>query len=187
MNDSIGLASIDYELIGRFVQAYCVADLEARMTINALSQSRTGVATNYALKLNDKDTIDHLKRCAEQWEGEMEVREGLLMVVDILKGHRHLRHMFAHWAGRRVPKHDAYIFFSASLGNQKISEGADFFETSEDSNMQYGLVPIAKLIDELGKLQGHVQYLTNIGRQIAAQAEAISQQFIKSREKKYPP
>lgn len=161
-----------------------MADFEARMAINALAHTHTGTPTDYALRLNDKDTIDHLQLRAEEWEGEPEVREGILMVVEILRGHRHLRHMFAHWAGRRVPKHDAYVFFTASLGSQKIDEDADFFERNENANMQYGLIPIKKLVEELEKLEGHVQYLTNIGRQIAAQAEAIAQHFAQGRSER---
>lgn len=183
LNDSAPLIANDYQLIGRFVQAYCIADLEARMAINALNQTHTGIATDYALRLNDKDVIDHLERGAQEWQGEPEVREGLLMVVAILRGHRHLRHMFAHWAGRRIPKHDAYIFFTASLGNQKIGEGEDFFEQVEGANIRYGVIPIDKLVEELNKLQGHVQYLTNMGRQIAAQVEAIAGHFATVRQR----
>ncbi len=181
LNDSINLEPQDYELIGEFVQAYCVADLEARRGINALSHVHTGVPTDYALKLNDKDAIDHLERRAKEWEGQMEVKEGLLMVVDILRGHRHLRHVFAHWAGRRVPKYDALIFFSANLGGHKIPEGAIKYESVEGANMQYGLVPLKSVRDELEKLQGHTLYLINIGRQLEENADRIAQDFARSR------
>ena len=153
------------------------------MAINALNQAHTGIGTDYALRLNDKDVIDHLERRAQEWQGEPEVREGLLMVVAILRGHRHLRHMFAHWEGRRIPKHDAYIFFTANLGNQKIGEGGDFFEQMDNANIRYSVIPIDKLVEELNKLQGNVQYLTNVGRQIAVQVKAIAEHFSTLRQR----
>jgi len=182
LNDSSPLLPSDYQLFGQFVQAYCIADFEARLAINALKQARCGAATDYALRLNDKDVIEHLRIRAEEWEGEIEVREGLIKVADILGGHRHLRHIFAHWAGRRVSNHNAFIFFTASLGNQKIAEGAEFFEETDRANVQYCLVPIAAVVEELAKLQGHVQYLASMGRQASAQVEAIAEVFARARE-----
>ncbi|WP_155753797.1 hypothetical protein [Burkholderia anthina] len=53
MNGTHPLSGHDYELIGKFVQTYCVADLEARRVINCLTHIRLGTATTFALKLND--------------------------------------------------------------------------------------------------------------------------------------
>ncbi|MHA6965656.1 hypothetical protein [Zobellella denitrificans] len=174
MNDTHPLKDRDYELIGRFVQTYCIADLETRRVINCLTHIRLGNSTTFALKLNDKDALDHLMACADSCVWNLEMAEGIRKAAEIFMMHRHLRHMFAHWAGRRVPGHDVYIFFTASLGKQKLPKGAIMCEEDDDGNMHYGVVPISNLHEETKKLEGHVQYLANIGAEIEAEAETIA-------------
>jgi hypothetical protein len=174
MNDTHPLKDRDYELIGRFVQTYCIADLEARRVINCLTHIRLGNSTTFALKLNDKDALDHLVACADSCVWNLDLAEGIRKAAEIFVMHRQLRHMFAHWAGRRVPGHDVYIFFTASLDKQKLPKGAIKFEEDDDANMQYGVMPVSNLLEETKKLEGHVQYLANIGAQLEAKAEAIA-------------
>lgn len=174
MNDTHPLKDRDYELIGRFVQTYCIADIEARRVINCLTHIRLGDPTKFALKLNDKDALDHLMACADSCVWNLKLSEGIRKAAEILMMHRHLRHMFAHWAGRRVPGRDVFIFFTASLDKQKLPKGATMFEEDEDGNMQYGVVPISNLHGEMKKLEGHVQYLANIGADLEAEAETVA-------------
>ena len=177
INDSHPLSAQEYELIGRFVQTYCFADLESRRVINHLTHVRKGVPTEFALKLNDKDALDHLMACAETCTWNLDLAEGIRKAAEILVQHRHLRHMFAHWAGRRVLGHDALIFFTASLGNQKIPMDAVKFEENDEANMQYGLMPVSNVREELKKLEGHVKYLAAMAAQLEARAEQIAEQF----------
>ena len=100
LNDTAPLERDDYFRIGLFVQTYCFADFEARRIINLLEQIQSGEPTSYASKLNDKDTIEHLKRHAADCVWNKDVSEGLSKVTEILGMHRTIRHMFAHWSGR---------------------------------------------------------------------------------------
>lgn len=177
LNDTAPLEKDDYFKIGQFIQSYCFADFEARRIINLLEQIQSGKPATYALKLNDKDTIEHLKCQAEDCVWNKNVSEGLSKAAEILGVHRPIRHMFAHWSGRRIPAHDAYIFFTANLGGQKIPDGAPKFEQHEEANVQYGLMPASQLEQELEKLKEHVQYMTNIGRQLEAKVSDIAEQF----------
>ncbi len=177
INDSHPLSAQEYELIGRFVQTYCFADLESRRVINHLTHIRKGTPTKFALTLNDKDALDHLMACAETCTWDLDLAEGIRKAAEILVQHRHLRHMFAHWAGRRVLGHDALIFFTASLGNQKIPVDAVRFEESDEPNMRYGLMPESNVREELKKLEGHVKYLSAMAAQLEAKAEQIAAQF----------
>ena len=174
INDTHPLKDLDYELIGKFVQTYCIADFEARRVINCLTHIRQGNPTTFALKLNDKDALDHLIACADSCIWNLELAEGIRKAAEIFVLHRQFRHMFAHWAGRRVPDHDVYIFFTASLGKQKLPKGAVKFEEDDDANIQYGLMPISNLIEETRKLEGHVQYLANIGTELEDKAAQIA-------------
>lgn len=177
INDSHPLSAQEYELIGRFVQTYCFADLESRRVINHLTHITKGAPTQFALQLNDKDALDHLLACADTCTWNLDLAEGICKAAEILVQHRYIRHMFAHWAGRRVLGHDVLIFFTASLGKQNMPIDAVKFEDTEDPNMQYGLIPISNVLEELKKLEGHVRYLTAMAAQLAARAEQIAQQF----------
>lgn len=182
LNDTRPLQRDDYFKIGLFIQSYCFADLEARRLINLLDQIQTGRPTSYALKLNDKDTIDHFKSHAARCVWNKEVMNGLGKVADILGAHRKIRHMFAHWAGRRIDGHPVYIFFTANLAGQKIPDGAPILEQSDEANIQYGLMPIPHLERELEKLKGHIEYMANIGHQLEAKVFEIAKQFSEDRK-----
>ncbi len=177
MNGTHPLSGHDYELIGKFVQTYCVADLEARRVINCLTHIRLGTPTTFALKLNDKDALAHLIACADTCVWNIDLAEGLRNAAEIFVQHRHIRHMFAHWAGRRVPSHNSFIFFTASLEKQKLPQGAVLIEEDDDANVQYGLMPISNLLEEQKKLEGHAQYLASMGVQLEAKAIQIAEQF----------
>lgn len=177
LNDTAPLEGDDYFKIGLFIQTYCFADFEARRIINLLAQIQSGEPSSYALKLNDKDTIEHLKRHAAGCVWNEDVSEGLSKAAEILAGHRMIRHTFAHWSGRRIPDHDAYIFFTANLAGQKIPDDATKFEEHEEANTQYAVMPVSQLEQELEKLKGHVQYMTNIRRQLEAKVNDIAEQF----------
>ncbi|TLS17960.1 MAG: hypothetical protein FDZ72_11660 [Betaproteobacteria bacterium] len=177
MNGTHPLSGHDYELIGKFVQTYCVADLEARRVINCLTHIRLGTPTTFALKLNDKDALAHLIACADTCVWNIDLAEGLRNAAEIFVQHRHIRHMFAHWAGRRVPSHNSFIFFTASLEKQKLPQGAVLIEEDDDANVQYGLMPISNLLEEQKKLEGHAQYLASMGIQLEAKAIQIAEQF----------
>lgn len=179
MNGTHPLSGDDYELIGKFVQTYCVADLEARRVINCLTHIRKGKATTFALKLSDKDALDHLIACADSCVWNLELAEGIRNAAEIFVQHRHIRHMFAHWAGRRIPGHDSFIFFTASFGMQKLPQEAVMIEEDGDANVQYGLMPISNLLEEQTKLEGHAEYIAHMGGQLEAKAQQIAEQFAK--------
>ena len=179
MNSTHPLSGNDYALIGKFVQTYCVADLEARRVINCLTHIRTGKATTFALKLNDKDALEHLIACADSCVWNIDLAEGIRKAAEIFVLHRHIRHMFAHWAGRRIPSYSSFIFFTASLGKQKLPPGATIIEDNDGANVRYGLMPISNLLEEQTKLEAHAEYIANIGFQLEAKAPQIAEQFAK--------
>ncbi|MCW0460356.1 hypothetical protein NB717_001424 [Xanthomonas sacchari] len=174
INDTQPLKDHDYELFGRFVQTYCIADLEARRMVNSFAHIRLGTPTTFALKLNDKDALDHLMACSDSCVWNLELAKGIRKAAEIFLQHRQLRHIFAHWAGRRIPNHDAYIFFTASFDKQKLPKGAIKFEEADDANLQYGVIPISNLVEETTKLQGHAQYLADMGAQLEGKAAQIA-------------
>lgn len=177
LNDTQALSSHDYQLLGKFVQTYCVADLEARRMINCLTHIRTGEPTAFALRLNDKDALEHLMACADSCVWNLELAAGIRKAAEIFLQHRKFRHIFAHWAGRRIPGHDVFIFFTSSFSVQKDPAGVVKIEEQEDANVKYAIMPIANLLEEQIKLEGHSKYLANIGSQLHARVEDLAKHF----------
>ncbi|MET7141296.1 MULTISPECIES: hypothetical protein [unclassified Xanthomonas] len=177
ISDTDPLSAQDYELIGTFIQTYCIADLESRRVVNCLTHIRLGEPTAFALKLIEKDVLDHLVASADSCTWNIDLAKGILKAAEIFVQHRQIRHIFAHWAGRRVPGHDAFIFFTASLDKQKTPVDATFFEKSDDANIKYALMPISNLVEEQKKLKGHAQYLATIAAELESKAPQIAEQF----------
>lgn len=177
IHDTRPLTVQDHELIGTFVQSYCIADLESRRVINCLTHIRLGQPTTFALRLNDKDALDHLVACAGSGTWNSDLSEGVRKAAETFAQHRQIRHMFAHWAGRRIPEHDALIFFTTSMDKQKVPVDAMMFEASDDANMKYGLIPISNVVEELAKLKGHAQYLAAMAAELESKAPQIAKQF----------
>ncbi|RQU34664.1 hypothetical protein DF142_28640 [Burkholderia cenocepacia] len=50
-------------------------------------------------------------------------------------------------------------------------------EEEDDANVQYGLMPVSNLLREQKKLEGHAQYIADMGRQLEAKAIQIAEQF----------
>ena len=177
LHDSQPLSTDDYTLIGKFIQSYCIADFEARRVINSLTHIRLGEPTSFALKLNEKDALEHLMACADTCTWNADLAEGIRKAAEIFVVHRQLRHIFAHWAGRKIPGHDALIFFTSSMDKQRLSKNAVMLEQHEEANIQYGLVPVSNVLQEQAKLEGHSDYLANIASQLESKAPEIARQF----------
>ena len=177
ISDARPLSEHDYKLIGKFIQTYCIADLEARRVINCLNHIRLGEPTKLALKLNDKDVLDHLIICANCCTWNLDLAKGIRRAAEIFVQHRQLRHLFAHWAGRRVPDHGAYIFFTTSFDKQKAPKDAIIFEEKDGANIQYCIIQVSSLVKEQIKLQEHAQYLANVASKLEIRATEIAKQF----------
>jgi hypothetical protein len=174
VNDTNPLKALDYELIGNFVQTYCTADLIARRVINSLTHIRLGNPKPFSHKLNDKDVLDHLMACADSCVWNLELAKGICKVAEIFVLHRHLRHMFGHWAGRRIPGHDVYFFFTASLEKQKLPMEAIMFEKDDSADIRYAVMPVTHLLEEAKKLEENLQYLASISAQLEAKATQVA-------------
>ncbi len=177
LHDTEPLSVQDYTLIGKFIQSYCSADFEARRVINSLSYIRLGESTSFALKLNDKDTLEHLMACADSCTWNADLAEGVRKVAEIFVMHRQLRHIFAHWSGRRVPGYAALIFITKSLDKQRLPKDAVMFEQEDDANTQYSLISISNVLQEQAKLEENSKYLANIAAQLESKATDIACQF----------
>jgi len=161
----------DYALIGRFIQAYCVADFEARRVI-AVMREISGAPSIDTGQLSDKDTISHLSLAASSWKGDENIAMGVAKAAEILKMHHNIRHTFSHFAGRRIRHEDVFVFLSTSKRHNKLESGVEV-NSDTDGDAYFRALPIKNVKEEVVKLEGHGQYLGNIGSFLRENAQQI--------------
>lgn len=163
--DTEPLQEEDYLLLGRFIQAFCVADFEARRVLLAM-QTILGKGSVEIRKLPDKTVIEHLASGAKTWPGQKEIGEGVANVAAILDMHHQVRHIFAHWAGRRVKGHDALMFLSTSLNHKPPAGGHYVGPGDPDADSEFRIMEKVHIREELPKLIGHTSYLGNLAKHL---------------------
>jgi hypothetical protein len=146
------LRRVDFTLIGKLIQTYCFADLNARRVIDDI-RGLTGGVQNGA-HLNDTDVLIHLKVVAStlpSWG----CRDGLIKAATTIEMHRTLRHCFAHWAVRRIKQHDVFIVMTKNGPEAKRRDGIEICA----DEFKYGLVPLEPMKAEMEKLVTDAKYI----------------------------
>lgn len=165
------LRTEDYELIGRFIQVYCVSDYTARRVITAMRHIAS-VAEMDSSKLSDKDVIEHLHKCGESWKVQDGGSEWIQSVAKTLEMHHHLRHSFAHFAARRMKDENVLFLLTTSAKHKDPPTGIKI-ETNIPERMTEGshlasfrLIPLQELREELVRLQQNAQALSEFAHHL---------------------
>jgi hypothetical protein len=149
-----GLREADFAFMGKVIQLYSYADLNARRLIDALRHAATGPDARNASRLTDAQVLPKLRDIAEElWDSNLKV--GLLKAVHTLEMHRIHRHNFAHWAARRVGAEDALVLFTKNAREAERRDG----EAQQPDQLKYGILALASFPEEIRKLEGHGEYL----------------------------
>lgn len=166
------LRQSDFVLIGKLIQLYCYADLNARRIIDALPNAAIGPEARYASRLRDAQVFPKLREIIEQL-CESNLREGVLKAADTVEMHRIHRHNFAHWAARRVDTEDALVLFTKNAREAERRDG----EPQDPEELKYGIVPLAGFPKEIQKLEGHAEYLAQSAAHIEQHLEEFRARF----------
>lgn len=135
------LSDDDYALIGKLIQLYCFADLNARRIVDAIRHAALGTDARNASRLQDAQVFPTLRELVGRWIPESSLKEGLLKAAHTVELHRMHRHNFAHWAARKVREEDALILFTK---NAREGERRDGIPQGPDE-MKYAIVLLAPL------------------------------------------
>jgi len=166
--DTERLRTSDFELIGRMVQVFCVADFESRRIIEAIGDLG-GKVVNVA-SMADKDVPVHLVRCGREWNGPSDIGAALEQAGDCFSKHQQVRHTLAHWAGRRIKGHDAYLFLATRL-NHRPPEGWERIPSDDtDATAGFRVLLEPQLRRYQGKFEQHAQYLGQLSHRLEDQA-----------------
>lgn len=170
--NTMDLRQSDFVLIGRLIQLYCFADLNARRIIDTLRHAAFGAETRNASRLQDAQVFPKLREIVtELWESNL--KDGLFRAADTIELHRTLRHSFAHWAARRITNEDALILFTKNAREAERRDG----DPQDPDELKYAIVPIAGLLEEVHKLDGHAKYLAESAAHITCYFDDFRQRF----------
>lgn len=171
-----GLRDSDFALMGKLVQLYCFADLNARRIIDALRHAAFGPEARYASRLQDAQVFPKLREAASGlWESNL--KEGLFKASYTVEMHRIHRHNFAHWAARRVGREEALVLFTK---NAREAERRDGNPQSPDE-LKFAIVPLAGFPEEVNKLEGHAKYLADSAAHVEHYLDEFRQKFAELR------
>lgn len=170
--DTERLRPNDFQLIGRVVQVFCVADFESRRIVGAVGEL-VGKSVNVA-NMRDTDVPTHVERCGREWRGDPQTGTALVQAGILFGANQQVRHSLAHWAGRRIKGHEAYFFLSTRL-NHKSPEGWGRVP-SDDANANAGfrILLIPQLERILVELERHAQFLGQLSRRLEDEAASKS-------------
>ena len=167
----------DFALMGKLIQLYCYADLNARRIIDALRHAAFGPQARCASRLQDAQVVPKLVEiAAELWESNL--KEGILKAANTVELHRSHRHNFAHWAARRVGSEEALVLFTK---NAREAERRDGDPLGSDL-LKYAIVPLGSFAEELKKLEGHAQYLAQSAAHVERLINEFSERFAKMKK-----
>lgn len=173
LRDTKDLQSSDLLLIGKIIQLYCFADLNARRIIDGLRLAAIGPHAATASTLVEADVLPHLKKAADLlWESNL--KKGLYKAADSIEINRSHRHLFAHWSARRVAGQNVLILFTKNATEAKRRDGI----TPEHNQMKFGMVPLDAFAVELPILEAHTEYLALSASDIEKNADGFKKEFL---------
>lgn len=159
----------DFAFIGKFVQVYCSADLNARATINAMRFITKAEVADFAGSLNDTDVILHLNVCASEWTGAPHIAEGIRKAASTLEMHRIHRHGFAHWVVRKVAGRDALVILTKNAKEAIRRDNSP----QDREEAKFGIMQLNPLRHELDKLMGHSDYLGQLANYLEVNRDLL--------------
>ena len=159
----------DFTFIGKFIQIYCAADLNARATVNALRAINIGEIHDFAGTLSDADVLLHLKLGAAAWTGHSSVPEGIVKAANTLEMHRLHRHSFAHWVVRRIPGEDAFVILTKNAREATRRDG----DAQDRNEAKFGVMALPGMRMEMKKLAGHSDYLGHLSEYLEREREQL--------------
>lgn len=166
------LRETDFALMGKLIQLYCYADLNARRIIDTLRHAAFGPEARYASRLQDAQVFPKLREiAAELWDSDL--KEGILKAADTVELHRIHRHNFAHWAARRVGSEDALVLLTKNAREAERRDG----DPQEPDQLKYGIVPLHGFAEEVKKLEGHAQFLAQSAAHVERYINEFSERF----------
>lgn len=171
------LRESDFTLMGKILQCYCYADLNARRIIDVIRLAESGPEKQNAGRLADAQVFSTLRDAAALLP-PAEHRDGILRAVDTISMHVVHRHTFAHWAARRVKGHNVLVLWTYNAREAEKRDG----ELIGAGELKYALSPLAPMVEELRKIEGHSEYLAHAAARLHSEVGDLRNYFAERKE-----
>jgi hypothetical protein len=125
----------DFKLFGIISQHYCFIDLNLRRALEIMHAAKRLPPERVKKypKYRDADLADILRSSAEKMDPDVEDLEEILFRLEEIGRCRTYRNLISHFAGKRYPNEDVYVFASKSdadarrvLGKELPTHGVHF-------------------------------------------------------------
>lgn len=168
----------DFAVMGKLIQLYCFADLNARRIIDAICGAFEGPDARRASRFQDGQVFPKLTEISEYYLPDGVLKDGIIKAARTVEMHRVHRHNFAHWAARKFKNHNALILFTKNA--REVEKRGREAQSPEE--LEYVIFPLEGFEVELGKLAGHSDYLAHA----AVYTEANIGEFVRSATNEAP-
>ncbi|MGE7416179.1 hypothetical protein [Methylobacterium tarhaniae] len=166
---TVNLTDADCALMGKLIQLYCFADLNARRIIDALRDASMGPEKRNASLLQDAQVFPKLRETIAEVLPDGNDKEGIIKAADTIEMHRIHRHTFAHWAARRVPGEEALILYTKNAREAERRDGKPL----GTNYLKYAIVSLLTFDEEIKKLAGHGDYIAQRAAEYERNIELI--------------
>lgn len=145
----------DCGVIGLVVQTFAYADLNARRAIEIIDFLEGKPVLGASKALRDNEVLPALRDRSTALPISEEERAELLTAITMMEQFVRIRHLFAHWAGRRHPHRDALILMTknAREASRRAGHGPERFKASN------AVIPMPEVRANLPILQKNAEYI----------------------------
>jgi len=163
----------DLKLIGHFVHLYNFIELNLRRSVQAFASAGLlgDIKPRRYRRFAPADLIKTVKEVVSRLELPTSDIEDAHRKLDEIEERWKVRNIFAHWAGRRVPKEDGIFFMSLDARDEKQIMGTDY--SDDDSTPNFTL----SLCMDLADLRDLALHMMPYGEWIAIKARDWSLQY----------
>lgn len=111
------LTSEDFKMLGMYIETYNFMDFNVQR-LYLLLKEKGVIITDKKTKEHTTHMLSKLKEVVHQFSDASEVNVALTMMKEI-EFRKPYRHIYAHWAAKRIPNEDAIVFFTSDPSEYK--------------------------------------------------------------------
>jgi hypothetical protein len=156
----------DYVLIGGFIVLYSYIDLNLRRFIEVLDKAGV-LPSRWKGKKCQNLSISDVEKVIQ---GMPDWNQNNQIALQRIERYRGLRNLLAHFAIRRFPEEDAFVFVTKSARDYKQEFGTD----PEPGSVMTGVMEVSQIRDALKVVEGLLDWLSKATREVEDQFFARS-------------
>lgn len=115
------LSQEDFYLLGMYIQTYNFIDFNIERIFLLLMETGVIYLTpkEKKVRINFNFMVDKLCTSLDKIEFDQNKRAEVIEKINEIVYRRDHRNIFAHWAGKKIPKKDAFVFLTSNLQDMK--------------------------------------------------------------------